>query len=527
LRLSDKSWVLLDIEVEHDLDTDADRTPDQNTTDTPAELPRAATGIEGLDVVLGGGLPRGGICIVEGRAGIGKTTLALQFLLRGRDQSEPCLLITTTESRDELTTAARSHGWSLAGIEVLELSLLDPLAQPEQRQTLFRPAQVELGEALQSVLSELERVQPTRVVFDSAAMLRYMAGEPLVYRQYMMSLKNALVARDCTALITDDRLESQDLHLRTLAQGVVSLLRHVTPFGNERRQVEIIKMRGMHYHSGRHDLLIETGGLRVFPRFIAEPGGVDGDDIEELQPTGIETLDVMLGGGLDPDTATLLLGAAGTGKSLLAMQCVAAALQRGQAAAVYLFDERPRTWFRRARRLGFNLRQQAASGHLLVDQIDPAEMSPGQFAHDIQHAVTGRGVRLVVIDSLTGYVHAMPDERFLSLHLHELLTWLGHRSVTTLMMLHQQGLFEATLRSPLDLSYLTDAVLFFRYFEYQGAIHRAVSMVKHRSGPHDNTIRELILGPHGIALGEPLKQFRGVFTGLPLYEGDDTSGQPR
>jgi circadian clock protein KaiC len=262
----------------------------------------------------------------------------------------------------------------------------------------------------------------------------------------------------------------------------------------------------------------------VFPRFVAESGGVDDDDTEALQPTGIEVLDVMLGGGLEPDTATLLVGAAGTGKSLLAMQCVAAAQQRGQAAAVYLFDERPHTWFRRARRLGFNLRQQAASGHLLVDQIDPAEMSPGQLAYDIQHAVTQRGVRLVVIDSLTGYVHAMPDERFLTLHLHELLTWLGQRRVTTLLLVHQQGLFEATVRSPLDLSYLTDAVLFFRYFEYQGAIHRAVSTVKRRSGPHDTTIRELTLGPNGIALGEPLRQFRGVFTGLPIHEGDNTRG---
>jgi circadian clock protein KaiC len=271
-------------------------------------------------------------------------------------------------------------------------------------------------------------------------------------------------------------------------------------------------------------MIMETGGMRVFPRFAAESLNVDDDDTEALQSTGIERLDALMGGGLDSDTATLLVGATGTGKSSLAMQCVAAALQSGQAAAVYLFDERPRTWFRRSRRLGFDLRQQVARGRLLVDQIDPAEMSPGQFAHEIQHAVTQRGVQLVVIDSLTGYVHAMPDERFLTLHLHELLTWLGQRRVATLLVLEQQGLFEAITRSTLDLSYLTDTVLFFRYFEYQGAIRHAVSAFKRRSGPHEHTTRELTLGPHGIVVGEPLRQFRSVFTGLSIYEGDDASG---
>ena len=508
------------------MDTDADRHPDENNRGMPAESSRAATGIEGLDVVLGGGLPRGRMYVVEGQAGTGKTTLALHFLLSGRDQNEPCLLITTTETRDELVTAAHAHGWSLAGIEVLELSLMDPLAQPEQRQTLFRPSQVELGETLQVVLSALERVQPARMVLDSVTMLRYLAGEPFAFRQHLLALKNALVARGCTALITDELLEPQDLHLRTLAQGVVLLLRQVTSFGNERRQVEIAKMRSLRFRSGRHDMVVETGGMRVFPRFEAEPVNVD-DDRHELHPTGVETLDVLLGGGLDQDAATLLVGAAGTGKSSVAMQCVAAALQRGQAAAVYLFDERPRTWFHRAYQLGFPLQQQAASGLLLVDQIDPAEMSPGQFAHDIQHAVTKRDARLIVIDSLTGYVNAMPNERFLTLHLHELLTWLGQRRVTTLLILDQQGLFETPRRSSLDLSYLTDTVLLFRYFEHQGAMHRAVSVVKRRSGPHETMIHKLTLGPNGIAVGEPLRQFRRVFPGLPLYEGDDISGQPR
>jgi circadian clock protein KaiC len=507
-----------------DVATDVHPNPDQHGRDTPAEPTRAATGIEGLDIALGGGLPRGHVCIIEGEPGTGKTTLALHFLLAGRDQNEPGLLVTTIETRNDLTAAARSHGWSLAGIEVLALSLTDPLAQPEQRQTLFRPSQVELDETMQAILAELERVRPARVVLDSLSTLRSMADEPFAYRRHMVSLKNALIARGCTALITDEVLAPQDLHLRTLAHGVVHLRRQVTSFGNERRQVEIVKMRAMPFQSGRHDLVIETGGIRVFPRFVAAPR--DTASTDELQPTGVEALDAMLGGGLDRGTTTLFVGAAGTGKSSVAMQCTAAALQRGQSAAVYLFDERPATWFRRAEGLGFPLRQQVANGTLLVEQIDPAEMSPGQFAHELQHAVMQRGVRLVVIDSLTGYVHAMPDERFLTLHLHEVLTWLGQHDATTLLVLDQHGLLEATTRAPLDLSYLTDTVVLFRFFEYQGALHHALSVVKRRSGPHEHTIREMTLGPDGIEVSEPLRQFRGVLTGLPLYEGDDAGGQP-
>jgi circadian clock protein KaiC len=507
-----------------DMAADAHRHPEQNDSGTPAEPTRAATGIEGLDVVLGGGLPRGRVYLVEGQAGTGKTTLALQFLLAGCAHNAPSLLVTTTETRDDLIAAVHSHGWSLAGIEVLELSLTDPIAQPEQRQTLFRSAQVELDETMQAVLAELERVQPACVVLDSVSMLRSMADEPFAYRRHMVSLKNALVARGCTALITDESPAPQDLHLRTLVHGVVHLLREVTVFGNEQRQVEIVKMRGIPFRSGRHDMVIETGGIRVFPRFVAEP--LDADALGEWQSTGVEQLDVLLGGGLDRGTTTLLVGAAGTGKSSVAMQCVVAALQHGQSAAVYLFDERPSTWFHRAEGLGLPLRQQVASGQLVVEQIDPAEMSPGQFAHALQHAVTQRGVRLVVIDSLTGYVHAMPEERFLTLHLHEVLTWLGQRGATTLLVLDQHGLFESTMRPALDLSYLTDTVVLFRYFEYQGALHRALSVVKRRSGPHEHTMRELTLGPHGIVVGEPLRQFRGVLTGLPIYEGDHPHGQP-
>lgn len=504
---------------------DTHRSPDDNASGNTTDLTRVITGIEGLDELLGGGLLRGYMYAVEGDAGTGKTTLALQFLLDGRAHNEPCLLVTTSETRDELTATAYSHGWSWAGIEVLELSLANAIARPEQQQTVFRPAQVELDEIMHAVHAELERVQPARVVLDSMSTLRDMANQPFAYRRHVLSLRNALVARGCTVLITDELIEPQNPHLRTLAHGVIRLRQEVAPYGNQRRQVEIVKMRGMNFRSGRHDMLIETGGLRVFPRFMSELR--DTDYPRESLSTGVEHLDALLGGGLDRGTSTLLIGTTGIGKSSVAMQCAITALQRRQNAAVYLFDERPTTWFHRAEQLGFDLPQQVANGNLFVQQIDPAEMGPAQFAYELHQAITQRGVQLIIIDSLTGYVNAMPDERFLTLHLHELLSWLNQRGVTTLLVLDHHGLFELTVGPPLDLSYLTDTILLFRYFEYQGEIRRALSVVKRRSGPHENTIRELTLGSNGIVVGEPLRQFRGVFTSLPTYEGDAASDQPR
>jgi circadian clock protein KaiC len=298
----------------------------------------------------------------------------------------------------------------------------------------------------------------------------------------------------------------------------------VTLFGNEQRQVEIVKMRGMPFHGGRHDLVITTGGIRVFPRLL--PAAHDTDNIGELHSTGVTRLDTLLGGGLDRGTATLLVGAAGTGKSSVTMQCAAAALQRGHTVAAYLFDERPATWFQRADALGFPLRQAVTHGTLVVEQVDPAEMSPGQFAFEVQHAVTHQAVHLVIIDSLSGYVHAMPDAHFLTLHMHQLLTWLGQHGATTLLVLDQHGLLDAPIAAPLDLSYLADTVLLFRYFEDRGTVRRALSVIKRRSGPHESSIREMTLGPHGIGVGEPLSEFRGVLTGNPTYEEDLPRGQP-
>jgi circadian clock protein KaiC len=501
---------------------EAHPTSEPDASGPAAEPTRTATGIEGLDAVLGGGLLRRRMYVIEGAAGAGKTTLALHFMLAGRAHQERCLWITTTETRDELQVAAHSHGWSLEGIDVVALSMAEHIARPEQQQTLFRPSHVELDETMQAVLTALERVQPGCMVLDSLSILRDMAAEPFAYRRQLLALKNALVACGCTALVTDELLATPDMHLRTVAHGVVRLLQEVTAFGNERRQVEIVKMRAMSFHGGRHDCVIETGGLRVFPRLMPASGAADARG--ERHSTGVAPLDDLLGGGLDDGTATLLVGAAGTGKSSVTMQCATAALQRGHSVAVYLFDERPPTWFQRADQLGFPLREPAAQGTLLLEQIDPAEMSPGQFAHAVQHAVTHRAVHLVIIDGLTGYVHAMPDERFLTLHLRELLTWLGQQGVTTLLVLDQHGLVDAPRTSPLDLSYLTDTVLLFRYFEDHGTIRRAVAVVKRRGGPHAQTIHEMTLGPTGIVIGEPLTHFRGVLTGVPTYEGDGTGG---
>jgi circadian clock protein KaiC len=496
-----------------------------------AETPRqasesiyAATGIAGLDAVLRGGVLRRRLYVIEGGPGAGKTTLALHFLLAGRDNHERCLWLTTAETPDELRDAAHAHGWSLEGIEVLAVPMVERLARPDQRQTLFRPSHVELDETIQEVLTVLERVQPVRVVLDSLSILRDMADDPLAYRRQVLALKQALLAGGCTALVIDELPPASDMHVRTLAHGVVRLRQEVTTFGNQQRQVEIVKMRGMPFHSGRHDLVIATGGLRVFPRLV--PAARDSHNTGVLDSTGIARLDALLGGGLDRSAATLLVGAAGTGKSSVTMQCAAAALQRGHAIAAYLFDERPAMWFQRADRLGFPLRQTVTHGTLAIEQVDPAEMSPGQFAAEVQHAVTHRAVRLVIIDSLSGYVHAMPDTHFLTLHMHQLLTWLGQQGVTTLVVLDQHGLLEAPITAPLDLSYLADTVLLFRYFEDRGTVRRAVSVIKRRSGPHEPTIREIMLGPYGIGVGEPLSQFRGVLTGTPTYEGDQSRGHP-
>jgi circadian clock protein KaiC len=479
-------------------------TPEQDASGPAAELTRAATGIEGLDALLGGGLLRRRMYVIEGAAGTGKTTLALQFMLAGRAHHERGLWITTNETPDELLVAAHSHGWSLEGMDVHALSMAEDIARAEQQQTLFRPSHVELDETMQAVLTALARVRPGRVVLDSLSILRDMAEEPFAYRRQVLALKNALIACGCTALVTDELRAPPDMHLRTVAHGVIRLLQEVTTYGNERRQVEIVKMRAMPVHSGRHDVVIETGGLRVFPRLLPAPPTADAPG--DVHSTGVAPLDSLLGGGLDGGAATLLMGATGTGKSSVTMQCATAALQRGHSVAVYLFDERPPIWFQRADQLGFSLRQPAAQGTLLLEQIDSAEMSPGQFAHAVQHAVTHRAVQLVIIDSLTGYVQAMPDERFLTLHMHELLTWLNQHGVTTLLVLDQHGLVDASGTSPVDLSYLADTVLLFRYFEDHGTIRRAVSVVKRRGGPHEHTIHEMILEPTGLAIGEPLTQ---------------------
>ena len=485
------------------------------TNDPPAALPRAATGIPGLDVVLGGGVLRRQLYVIEGMAGTGKTTLALHFLLAGRATGERCLWITTAETPDELRTAAHAYGWSLEGVEVLALPMVDRMAHPDQRQTLFQPAHVELDETMQEILTALARVQPARVVLDSLSILRDMTDDPLAYRRQVLVLKQALGVLGCTALVTDELAEAPDPHVRTQAHGVVRLLREVTAFGNQQRQVEIVKMRGMAFHSGRHDLVLATGGLQVFPRL-----GPPADDVgvpSAVESTGVARLDSLLGGGLDRGTSTLLVGAAGTGKSSLAAHVVVAAAERGEPSAMFLFDESVRALITRSRGIGFDLERHMESGLVRVKSLDPAEVSPGEFIQGIRDAVEKDGARVLVIDSLNGYLNAMPEEHFVMIQLHELLAYLGQLGVVTLLINAQAGLI-GHMSSTVDVSYLADTVILLRYYETRGEVRQAISVLKKRTGSHERTIRELRISSDGLHIGDPLRSFRGVLTGVPQEE---------
>lgn len=497
----------------------------QKEANRPGESSRVATGIPGLDMILGGGLLSGRMYMLEGHAGTGKTTLALQFLLAGRDQHERCMLVTTSETRDELLISAQSHGWSLENIHVLELALTDSLSYPLQQQTVFRPSQVELDETMQMIISQLEQIQPDRIVFDSIAILRVMADEPLAYRRHVLFLKNVLLMSHCTALVLDEMVDAEDLHLRTLSHGVIQLLRENIEFGKEKRQLVILKMRGMAFQSGKHDFIIRTGGIQVFPHLVIEGRMMDYGS--EVLSTGLERLDNLLGGGLDRGNATLFVGTAGTGKSSVTMQCIAAALQRQQSVMGFLFDERPHVWLHRAEQLGFHLRQQVSEGRLSLYHFNPAEVSPGQFAYEVQQAVIGKQAQLVIIDSLTGYLNAMQEERFLTLHMHELLTWLGQQGVTSLLVVEQHGMLEFQRTLSLNLSYLADTVLLFRYYEHRGTIHRAIVVVKRRGGAHEPTMHEITLGAQGITIGQPLIKLQGVFPGILSYQGAEESGHSK
>jgi circadian clock protein KaiC len=470
-----------------------------------------------LDEILGGGLTADRLYLLEGTPGTGKTTLALQFLLDGAARGERGLYVTLSETADELQAAAATHGWSLDGIELYEL--VNELGlDPDSEQSVLHPSEIELGETVREVIARVEALNPARVVFDSLSELRLLAQSPLRYRRQILALKQFFARRNCTVLMLDDRTsEVGDQQLHSIAHGVISLEQSPREFGSERRRLRIVKMRGIKFRGGYHDFALDTGGLSVFPRLIAAEHHASFDPT--AASTGSAELDLLLGGGLVPGTNTLLIGPSGVGKTTTGVRCMLATLERGETATYFLFDEGLATLLARAAALGMDLAPHIETGRLTITQIDPAELAPGEFASKVRIAVEERRSTFVVIDSLNAYLHAMPGEDFLILQMHELLNYLNQQGVTTLLVLGQHGIV-GEVRTDVDLSYLSDAVLLFRYFEAKGEVRTALSVVKSRVNAHERTIRELKLtAEHGLQVGEALTDFQGVLSGLPTYAG--------
>ncbi|HYX22150.1 MAG TPA: ATPase domain-containing protein, partial [Thermoanaerobaculia bacterium] len=471
--------------------------------------------------VLGGGLPRERLYVVQGAPGTGKTTIGLQFLLAGLARGERCLYVTLSESVDELRASSRSHGWSLDGIQMHEvLPPEDPGSEADN--TLFHPAEIELSETTGTVLEAIDRINPQRLVVDSLSEIRLLSQSPLRYRRQILALKQFLSGRRCTTLFLDEVSEHEtDVHLQTISHGVVRLEQLAPIYGVERRHLRILKLRGVRFRGGFHDFKIETGGVCVFPRLIAAehqrpptPGVIS---------SGLKELDALLGGGVDRGTTTLVMGPAGTGKSLVVAQYAAAAAGRGEPVMMLTFDEGLETLFQRTDAMGIPLRRHVESGTIVVRQIDPAQLSPGEFTHILRRAVERDGARVVVIDSLSGYFNAMPEERFLTVQLHELFTFLRQHGVVVLLTLPQHGFVGPNIGAPIEVSYLADTVVVLRYFESGGAVRKAISVLKKRSGRHETTVRELMLDARGLRVGPVLENVRGVLSGSPSFTGDDAT----
>ncbi|MES2076892.1 MAG: ATPase domain-containing protein [Pseudomonadota bacterium] len=488
-----------------------------------------SSGVPGLDEVLAGGLTRDRLYLVEGEPGTGKTTLALQFLNEGVRRGEAVLYITLAETVVELRAVALSHGWSMEAIHIEEIIPQDDALDPEQQYTIFHPSEVELANTTQRILGAVERYRPARVVLDSLSELQLLAESPLRYRRQVLALKQYLASRCCTTIFLDDRTAlSTDLQVRSVAHGVITLDLADQAYGSERRRLRVVKYRGIAFHGGTHDYRIGHGGLHVFPRLVAAHTRQSGQ--RRQLSSGIAALDALLGGGLEEGMSTLVAGPPGSGKSTLAAQFVHAATGRGEPCAMFLFEEARGNMLRRSAELGMDLAPALAAGLLTAQQIDPAELSPGQFSQAVVEAAQ-RGARIIVIDSLNGYLNAVPDERFLVTYLHELLTYLGQRGVVTIVVGVQQGVIGGSMTTAVDASYIADNVVMLRYFEAAGEVRQAISVFKKRGSGHERTIRRFSIGAGGVEVGPVLRDFHGILTGVPTYRppngGAADQGPPR
>ena len=488
------------------------------TTDSQTRL---STGIAGLDDILHGGLPKGFLYLIEGNPGAGKTTLALQFLIEGAARGEKGLYVSLAESESELHHVVASHGFNLEKVTISKITPPE-LAGNHQQYTVFQPAEVELADVLETILAKVREVSPSRVVIDSMSELRMLARDSLRYRRQVLALKQFFEGKDCTTLLLDERLrENQETQVQTIAHGVISLEVLQRNYGITRRRLEILKVRGSSFREGYHDYIIARGGLRVFPRLIS--GEHRGDSVlSEALPSGIAELDSLFNGGVQRGTSTLIAGPTGCGKSTVCTQFALSAAKRGERSAIFTFDETKESFRERSRGLGLDVDPFLEDGTIHLEQVDPAELSPGEFVDRIRHGVENHHWRIVVIDSLNGVLNSMSEEHALTVQLHELLSYLNQVGVASFLVLAQYGLLGATMSSPTDISYLTDNVLLLRYFEAAGEVRQALSVVKRRSGPHERSIRELFIRHGKLTIGDPLTNFTGVLTGTPEFRG----GQP-
>ena len=486
----------------------------------------AQFGIRGLDDILAGGLERDRVFLLEGSPGTGKTTAALSFLREGAKNGEATLYVTLSETEEEMRRAAASHGWSLDGIELFELVPPESLLDEQQQQSLLYSSDLELGETTRMIFAAVERIAPNRVVIDSLSEIRLLAQSSLRYRRQVLALKHYFAKHGATVLLLDDlTADLNDKTVHSVAHGVIQLQELAPEYGAERRRVRIIKYRGRRFRGGYHDFNIKQGGLDVYPRIVAsEHRRVFSRD---QASSGVAALDALLGGGVERGSSALILGPAGTGKSLFAMSFAIAAVARGEKAALFVFDEEISLLYDRMRKLGADLEPLVADGLLVVEQVDAAEMSPGEFADRVRRCVDKQQMQTVVIDSLNGYQAAMPQEQFLVLHIHELLQYLNRQGASTFLTVAQHGLV-GEMKAPVDVTYLADTVILLRYFEALGNVRRAVSVIKKRAGEHEKTIREYTIDGVGLSLGEPLTGFQGVLRGVPNFVGPGSGlmGEP-